>query len=251
MQVPSFTDNAQLSKRYRMKKKHPSPHLPQTPWLILFDGICGWCTGWVRFLIHHDTQKRLQFSPLQSPLGQQQLEKYHLSQENFSTFVVIVQMAISPNRRQPYVSCVTLEAAGVCSTPLFLFHNPYEMESMTSLLDIVINCAENSQPVIAPHRNTKIGFAMSSDCIHSPRPDTQLEVSRGRKCPFTFWPGDAAKTRRLQYGRFGNSWITGHRHWGHWPHRVAERSKEIWALMIVVRRGGEGLRFRMFFEAAV
>ena len=89
MQVPSFTDNAKLSKRYRMKKRHPSPHLPQTPWLILFDGICGWCTGWVRFLIHHDTQKRLQFAPLQSPLGQQQLEKYHLSQENFSTFVVI------------------------------------------------------------------------------------------------------------------------------------------------------------------
>ncbi|MCH9661704.1 MAG: DUF393 domain-containing protein [Bacteroidetes bacterium] len=78
-----------LDNRYRMKQKLPTSPPEPTPWLILFDGICGWCTGWVRFLIKHDGQKRFQFAPLQSPLGQQQLEKYHLSQDNFSTFVVI------------------------------------------------------------------------------------------------------------------------------------------------------------------
>ncbi len=72
-----------------MKQKHTAEYHPPTPWLILFDGVCGWCTGWVRFLVRHDSEKRFQFAPLQSPLGQQQLAKYNLSQENFSTFVVI------------------------------------------------------------------------------------------------------------------------------------------------------------------
>lgn len=72
-----------------MRQKPPIEHLFQAPWLILFDGICGWCTGWVQFLITRDTGKRFQFSPLQSPLGQQQLASYHLSQDTFSTFVVI------------------------------------------------------------------------------------------------------------------------------------------------------------------
>jgi predicted DCC family thiol-disulfide oxidoreductase YuxK len=64
-------------------------HSLQAPWLILFDGVCGWCTGWVRFLIKHDSHKRFQFAPLQSPLGQHLLVAFDLSQENFSTFVLI------------------------------------------------------------------------------------------------------------------------------------------------------------------
>ena len=72
-----------------MRQKQPANYLLQTPWLILFDGMCGWCTGWVRFLIKHDSQKGFQFAPLQSPLGQHQLRKFNLSQKEFSTFVVI------------------------------------------------------------------------------------------------------------------------------------------------------------------
>jgi predicted DCC family thiol-disulfide oxidoreductase YuxK len=62
--------------------------LQQTPWLILYDGICGWCTGWVRFVIRRDSAKNFQFTSLQSPLGQQLLATYHLPQEHFSTFAL-------------------------------------------------------------------------------------------------------------------------------------------------------------------
>ena len=72
-----------------MKPKQPTGNFTQTSWLILFDGVCGWCTGWVRFLIRHDSHKRFQFAPLQSPLGQQLLKKYDLAQAELSTFVVI------------------------------------------------------------------------------------------------------------------------------------------------------------------
>ncbi len=72
-----------------MKPRQSTAHVTQTPWLILFDGVCGWCTGWVHFLIHHDPDKRFQFAPLQSPLGQRMLKEYHLAQAELSTFVVI------------------------------------------------------------------------------------------------------------------------------------------------------------------
>ena len=72
-----------------MKQRHPKGYLAQTPWLILFDGVCGWCAGWVRFLIKYDSDKRFQFAPLQSPLGQHMLKEYDLAQAELSTFVVI------------------------------------------------------------------------------------------------------------------------------------------------------------------
>ena len=64
-------------------------HSSQAPWLILFDGVCGWCTGWVRFVIRRDSAKTFQFASLQSPLGQHLLATYHLPQEDFSTFILV------------------------------------------------------------------------------------------------------------------------------------------------------------------
>lgn len=72
-----------------MKQRQPTGNFTQTPWLILFDGVCGWCTGWVRFLIKYDSDKRFQFAPLQSPLGQELLKKNDLALAEFSSFVVI------------------------------------------------------------------------------------------------------------------------------------------------------------------
>ncbi len=88
--MPSLTSRNPFSRKSRsMKPTLSSQRLPQTGWLILFDGICGWCTGWIRFLITRDTEKKFQFAPLQSPLGQQFLSKYELPQQEFSTFVVV------------------------------------------------------------------------------------------------------------------------------------------------------------------
>ena len=86
---------AKLSMKFVLGQDFPmanhQPHDPSlpAPWLILFDGVCGWCTTWVRFLIQRDSKKQFQFAPLQSPLGQQLLAKYHLPQEDFSTFLLV------------------------------------------------------------------------------------------------------------------------------------------------------------------
>jgi len=65
------------------------PHLLQPPWLILYDGVCGWCTGWVRFLLKRDSTKQFKFSSLQSSLGQRILAQFKLSSRDFTTFVLL------------------------------------------------------------------------------------------------------------------------------------------------------------------
>ena len=39
----------------------------ESPLLILFDGDCAFCSGWVRFLAAHDPAQRFAFLSLQSP----------------------------------------------------------------------------------------------------------------------------------------------------------------------------------------
>jgi predicted DCC family thiol-disulfide oxidoreductase YuxK len=46
--------------------------MPETP-IILFDGVCTWCNGWVQFLIKWDTRALFRFAALQSRAGQRLL----------------------------------------------------------------------------------------------------------------------------------------------------------------------------------
>lgn len=57
--------------------------------VILFDGVCHFCNSGVNFLIDRDHAKKLRFTPLQSPLGQELLKKFNLSITDFDTVVLI------------------------------------------------------------------------------------------------------------------------------------------------------------------
>ncbi|MGJ5065409.1 thiol-disulfide oxidoreductase DCC family protein [Bradyrhizobium oligotrophicum] len=37
--------------------------------VILYDGVCVFCSRWVQFVIARDTAKRFRFTPIQSPYG--------------------------------------------------------------------------------------------------------------------------------------------------------------------------------------
>jgi predicted DCC family thiol-disulfide oxidoreductase YuxK len=45
--------------------------------LILFDGVCNLCNGFVQFVIAHDPHARLQFGALQSAAARRVLEMHH------------------------------------------------------------------------------------------------------------------------------------------------------------------------------
>lgn len=43
--------------------------------IILFDGVCALCNGFVQFVIRHDPDAHFCFAPLQSDMAQQMLQK--------------------------------------------------------------------------------------------------------------------------------------------------------------------------------
>jgi predicted DCC family thiol-disulfide oxidoreductase YuxK len=57
--------------------------------VILFDGICNLCSGWVQFLIRKDTNMKFRFAPIQSKSGQKQLHTAGLDSNNMETVIYL------------------------------------------------------------------------------------------------------------------------------------------------------------------
>jgi len=55
--------------------------------LMLFDGVCNFCSGSVQFALKADRQGLTRFTPLQSPFGQALAAKYGLDLENPDSFL--------------------------------------------------------------------------------------------------------------------------------------------------------------------
>ena len=62
--------------------------------IILFDGICNYCIGWVNFIIKHDKKKKFMFCSLQSETAKNLLSKNNfLSAQQQMETVVLIQNA--------------------------------------------------------------------------------------------------------------------------------------------------------------
>ena len=150
-----------------MKQNQPSEHPSPTPWLILFDGVCGWCTRWVRFLTKHDSHKPFQFTPLQSPLRQHLLATYNLSQENVSTFAVVTPDGyFTKSTAALYI----MRHLGGLWPMLYVFII-IQKSLRDRVYDLVARYRYQLQgtltTAIGPHKNTRIVFSMMSDWINS------------------------------------------------------------------------------------
>lgn len=62
--------------------------LPENP-LILFDGVCNLCNGFVQFIIRHDKKSKFRFASLQSPAAKNILEHFSVSADELKTLVLI------------------------------------------------------------------------------------------------------------------------------------------------------------------
>jgi predicted DCC family thiol-disulfide oxidoreductase YuxK len=56
--------------------------------IIFFDGVCNLCNSSVQFVIKKDKEARFRFASLQSQAGQEILQQYNLSQNDFSSFIL-------------------------------------------------------------------------------------------------------------------------------------------------------------------
>ena len=66
------------------------PAWDDTAGLIVFDGECVLCSGFVRFVFRHDRTGRFRFTMAQSPLGQALYRHYGLDPRDFETNLAIV-----------------------------------------------------------------------------------------------------------------------------------------------------------------
>ena len=56
--------------------------------IILFDGVCNLCDGFVQFVIQHDSKGQFRFASLQSETGREILATHQLPQDQLSTIVL-------------------------------------------------------------------------------------------------------------------------------------------------------------------
>jgi predicted DCC family thiol-disulfide oxidoreductase YuxK len=57
--------------------------------VILYDGVCIFCSRWVRFVIARDTNRRFRFTPIQSPYGMRLAKAFGIDPEDPDTNAVI------------------------------------------------------------------------------------------------------------------------------------------------------------------
>lgn len=57
--------------------------------VIVYDGHCYLCSGWVRFLERHRIEPPFQLVPMQSPLGHQLLGQHGIDPDDPSSFLVL------------------------------------------------------------------------------------------------------------------------------------------------------------------
>lgn len=59
--------------------------------VIVFDGVCVLCNGWVHFLLKHDRQAHFRFASMQSAAGRALLQAHHLDPDDPTSFLLIDQ----------------------------------------------------------------------------------------------------------------------------------------------------------------
>lgn len=57
--------------------------------ILLFDGVCNLCSGFVQFMIKRDPAGKYRFASLQSDAGQALLQQYQLPTDAINTVVLI------------------------------------------------------------------------------------------------------------------------------------------------------------------
>jgi predicted DCC family thiol-disulfide oxidoreductase YuxK len=63
---------------------------PQDKPILLFDGVCNLCNGFVNFAIAHDPHAKLLFAALQSETGQRLIQKYAIPND-LRSFIFVEQ----------------------------------------------------------------------------------------------------------------------------------------------------------------
>ena len=79
-----------MREDYSYARDASVPRWDDSVGLIVFDGVCVFCSSFARFVLSHDRSGRLRFTMAQSNLGQALYRHYRLDPNDFETNLVIV-----------------------------------------------------------------------------------------------------------------------------------------------------------------
>jgi predicted DCC family thiol-disulfide oxidoreductase YuxK len=65
------------------------PKFPDDRPIIVFDGYCVLCSGWVSFILRHDRHATYRLLPAQSPIGCALYAHYGLDPQDYETYILI------------------------------------------------------------------------------------------------------------------------------------------------------------------
>lgn len=57
--------------------------------IIIYDGVCNFCNGWVHFVAKRDPKGLFSFAPAQSPFGAQMMSRFGYDPEELETIVLV------------------------------------------------------------------------------------------------------------------------------------------------------------------
>jgi predicted DCC family thiol-disulfide oxidoreductase YuxK len=57
--------------------------------VVLFDGVCNLCNGWVRFVMRRDPRRRFRFASLQSTFGAESLRRHGLPDDYLGSILLL------------------------------------------------------------------------------------------------------------------------------------------------------------------
>src|SRR3546814_16493691 len=57
--------------------------------IVVFDGVCALCSGWVRFLLRHDHARRFRFAAMQDDAGRRLLAGHGLDPDDPLSFLLL------------------------------------------------------------------------------------------------------------------------------------------------------------------
>lgn len=72
-----------------MSRWSPQPAPDEADGLILFDGVCVFCSRWVRFVIERDPERRFRFMAIQSQPGRALAARFGIDPEAPETNAVV------------------------------------------------------------------------------------------------------------------------------------------------------------------
>ena len=74
---------------YGYRRDPAVPPFPDERPIIVYDGHCALCSGWARFVLKHDRERKFRLLPAQSDLGRALYVHYGLDPQDYETNILI------------------------------------------------------------------------------------------------------------------------------------------------------------------